>query len=712
MAKDARQLREDATEAAAAGKHKRALECYLELERLEPSDAQWPKRVAETYRRLGKMRDAVSAFERAADRYAQNGFLVQAIAVCKLILQIDPSHVDTQQRLAAINAAQGAGPTRVSVLSDNHPSLHENPAVALLRARGAEEQAGRGRPPSAPPTISFNDGRNPGGSGNLPASSSGSFPSSGAGASGSFPSSGASGSFPSSGTGSSGAYPSQPQHPQAHQLPYQHAPHAPHAPHSGPPSGQTDSRYSSYPSSAPDDASFPPPAPPRGYPPPQQGSGYAPPGYLPSPSSFSGHSGHEGQGGGYGYGQQGGYGYGPGYSGSVTAPQSGQQSRSQPIHIERGAALESVPLGSVVAGSHQQRDDGSQPGIVIIPIDRDDSNTIDVIIDDESSRAAAPRGTAPPYSHGGYSHGGSPSGRSGRPSFSGRSGSDPAIELDISELEPDDSDDIPLAAPRLVGAAARQALAATPLFAGLSEPQLEALISRIDLMTLAPGQVLFREGEHGDSLYVISDGEVVVEAAGPPRVEPAMLGAGAFFGEVTLITDHPRMATVTAQTMVEALRIDRDALAFVVARHPEVVTALLRFVRDRLVERWMRTSPLCRPFTDRQRREFASRFRFLEIEQGSVVMAPGDPADGLYIVLAGQFAARRDGVDAAYLGPGELIGETVLMTGEPLHSTLVATTKCLALWLPVEHFREVIMIHPHVLEYVAASTERRRLQIL
>ena len=303
-------------------------------------------------------------------------------------------------------------------------------------------------------------------------------------------------------------------------------------------------------------------------------------------------------------------------------------------------------------------------------------------------------------------------GAAAAPGFSGRTGSDPSIELDLSELEPDDSDDIPLGAPRLVGAAARQALAATPLFSGLSEPQLEALISRIDLMTLAPGQVLFREGEYGDALYVISDGEVVVEAAGPPRVEPAMLGPGAFFGEVTLITDHPRMATVTAQTMVEALRIDRDALAFVVARHPEVVTALLRFVRDRLVERWMRTSPLCRPFSDRERREFASRFRFLEIELGSVVMAPGDPADGLYIVLAGQFAARRDGVDAAYLGPGELIGETVLMTGEPLHSTLIAATKCLALWLPIEHFREVIMIHPHVLEYVAASTERRRLQIL
>jgi cAMP-dependent protein kinase regulator len=676
LARDPRQLREDATEAAAAGKHKRALECYLELERLEPSDAQWPKRVAETYRRLGKMRDAVSAFERAADRYAQNGFLVQAIAVCKLILQIDPSHVDTQQRLAAINAAQGAGPTRVGVLSDNHPSLHENPAVALLRGRAAEEAA-RGRPPSAPPTISFTDGhRSSGSSGSSgnPASASGSFP-----AAGSAGSASASGSFPAAAAAAAATPP-----PHQHVHPSGYSPGMPSEPSPAP-----DSRYSSYPTAS---------ASPAG------GQGAAP-GYLPSPSSYA----HEGQGSGYSHG---GYGHGgqASYGGGVVAAHGSPQSRSQPIHIERGAALDTVPLGAVVAGSHQQRDDGSQPGIVIIPIDGEDSNTIDVILDEESSRAQAPRGTAPPYApHGGFGHG---AGRSGRPSWSGRVGSDPAIELDLAELEAEeDPDDIPLASPRLVGAAARLALAATPLFAGLSEPQLEALISRIDLMTLAPGQVLFREGEHGDSLYVISDGEVAVEALGPPRVEPVILAAGAFFGEVTLITDHPRMATVTARTMVEALRIDRDALAFVVARHPEVVTALLRFVRDRLVERWMRTSPLCRPFAERERREFASRFRFLEIEPGSVVMAPGDQADGLYIVLAGQFVVRRDGQDAAYLGPGELIGETVLMTGAPLHSTVMAATKCLALWLPVEHFREVIMIHPHVLEYVGASAERRRLQI-
>src|SRR6185503_8198675 len=101
MAKDVRALREEAAEASASGKYKRALAAYLELERLEPRDAQWSKRAAETYRRLGKDKDAVEAYGRSADRYAQGGFLVQAIAVCKLILQIDPRNDDALKRLAS-----------------------------------------------------------------------------------------------------------------------------------------------------------------------------------------------------------------------------------------------------------------------------------------------------------------------------------------------------------------------------------------------------------------------------------------------------------------------------------------------------------------------------------------------------------------------------------------------------------------------------------
>src|SRR5687768_15706928 len=142
MAKDGRALREEAAAATADGKYKRALAAYLELERIEPRDAQWPKRAAETYRRLGNNRDAITAYERSADRYAQNGFLVQAIAVCKLILQIDPRNDDALGRLASMNEQVGQGPTRTMAMVDANPTLAENEKVQALRAgRGSGQYA-------------------------------------------------------------------------------------------------------------------------------------------------------------------------------------------------------------------------------------------------------------------------------------------------------------------------------------------------------------------------------------------------------------------------------------------------------------------------------------------------------------------------------------------------------------------------------------------
>src|SRR5262252_5204283 len=143
MAKDGRALREEAATAVAAGKHKRALAAYLELERLEPGDAQWAKRAGETYRRLGNNANAIAAFERSAERYAQNGFLVQAIAVCKVILQIDPNHADTLRRLAEMNEQIGAGQTRAATMAENNPALHENPSVAAIRGRTTTDAAAR-----------------------------------------------------------------------------------------------------------------------------------------------------------------------------------------------------------------------------------------------------------------------------------------------------------------------------------------------------------------------------------------------------------------------------------------------------------------------------------------------------------------------------------------------------------------------------------------
>jgi len=534
MAKDASALREEAAAAVAAGKHKRALAAYLELERLEPRDAQWAKRAGETYRRLGNNKNAIEAFERSVDRYSQNGFLVQAIAVCKIILQIDPNHAETLFRLARMNEQIGAGQTRVATLAENNPALHADENVNAIRR--------------------------------------------------------ASSSMP----------------------PYQ-----------------------------PDDGFSRPREDRRNKP-------------------------------------------------STPPVVQVARTKSQPIKLPLGAALDSIELKHEVPDSHLK--DSSSTGIHVIPIDED----VDIEVSTgEFAGLANDRGSAPMIEV---------------------QAPDAVIEPELSEateLELADIEEIPLAQPRAIGAAAKRALAETPLFAGMPSEALQNLVAHLALVPLHPGDVLFREGDAGDALYVVVEGELTVHSEGPPRVEMSRLGPGSFIGEVALMTDQPRPATVTCTQNAELLRIDRNTLSRVLANHGDVLRAVLRFVRDRLVDRWMRTSPLFRPFNDAQRIELAAKFKFLEIDSNTVLLAAGHRPDGLYIVLAGQFAVHRNGSAVARLGPGDLIGETALLSGGAFRSDVVARGKALALLLPGAVFREVIMTHPHVLEYIGQQAEHsRRLQIL
>ncbi len=547
MAKDVRALREEASQAAAAGKHKRALAAYLELERLEPGDAGWAKRAGETYKKLGNNHHAIQAFYRSVDRYAQNGFLVQAIAVCKMILQIDPNDADTIHRLAEMNRQVSTAPTRSAVMAENNPALHENPNVEAIRraSTGTQQVLRREELDRA------------------------------------------------QGTGSTQAI-KKPTDPP-------------------PVISRTKSKIKS-------DQMVP---------------------IL-------------------------------------------SRTKSKPITLAPGSPLADVAFSKEIPESQR-----STPGIHIIPLD--DGFEDEISIEYAEDRPSAPIVIAVESAGDSY---------------------DAEVE-ELSVLEMEDIEEIPLPMPKVIGDAARRALAATPLFAGLEPETLQALVENLALITLERGEHLFREGDPGDALYVIVEGEVSVQAEGPPRVEMTRLGPGAFIGEVALMTDQPHAATVTAIVTAELLRIDRVTLSRVLADHGDVLRPILRFVRDRLVDRWTRTSPLFRPFNDPQRAELAAKFNFLEIDSGTKLLTSGVRPDGLYIVLAGQFMVQRAGVTIATLGAGDLIGETALLSGGAFKSDVIAKGKGLALCLPAKDFREVIMYYPHVLEYIGEQAEHsRRLQIL
>ena len=114
-------------------------------------------------------------------------------------------------------------------------------------------------------------------------------------------------------------------------------------------------------------------------------------------------------------------------------------------------------------------------------------------------------------------------------------------------------------------------LTSVPIFAPLPGASLEHLAGRLVPMRLEAGTMIVREGDAGDRFYIVVEGTVEVSEGGRPL--PA-LEAGGYFGEIALLRDLPRTATVTAKTPVVLYALDReDFLAAVTSHAPSAAAA-------------------------------------------------------------------------------------------------------------------------------------------
>jgi CRP-like cAMP-binding protein len=446
-------LRDAAVAATAKGKHKKALGLYQELEAFEPKDGGWSRKVAEMHRQLGKNDLAIEALGRATERYMEMGFLVKAVAMCKMILRIDASHEATQAVLVGLNSERGF----------------------TVKPKGTPSKA-------KPPT---------------------------------------------------------------------------------------------------------PPEPALG-------------------------------------------------------------------HIDVDSAINEISLHMTVPGANHREIAGQPSGVIEIPLDVT------------------------------------------------------AIADAIEEAQPEEA---------MEDTAPRAALEQTPLFSALSPESLMRLIQQVELVELASGEQLFKQGDLGRTLYVVAEGRINVVTETPERKILGELKDGDFFGEFSMVTEEPRIASIEGLVDSELLAIDRKVMHNLIREEPVVLTVLLSFLRERLIANLVQSSPLFAPFGGAERDGLIERFQFLEVAANTDLITENEVAEALFVVMSGQFSVHRvaseeNGIPAgeiATLGPGGLFGEMSLLAHTGAVATVTSKTKCLVLELPASTFREVIMTHPQVLAFVGdLATERER----
>ena len=124
-----------------------------------------------------------------------------------------------------------------------------------------------------------------------------------------------------------------------------------------------------------------------------------------------------------------------------------------------------------------------------------------------------------------------------------------------------------------------QALSRAPLFEGLSRGELEELAKVTEDLDDEAGKVLCREGETAREFFVIIEGEVGVAKAGE---EIRTLGNGDFFGEIGLLEDVPRTATVTAKSPIRYFVLTRQSFRSLLDRQTEIERKVMRAFADRV----------------------------------------------------------------------------------------------------------------------------------
>ncbi len=292
------------------------------------------------------------------------------------------------------------------------------------------------------------------------------------------------------------------------------------------------------------------------------------------------------------------------------------------------------------------------------------------------------------------------------------------LDLKLEAVDLDEAmDPESLPAPHATPDETQSQLMKGALLRALGAAGARQLFDHSEVVDLPPGARVFRQGELADRLFVILDGAVVPVAEGevPGTGRSLRLGvleSGDFFGEIGILANQPRNATVSTLVETRLLAIERRVVWRLVREHPEALALLLRTLRVRLVDRLVRTNPLFAVFGRAKRSAFARQFRMLEVTDGATVIRQGLTDQGLYVILAGRFDVIEELDDGsekhhASLGHGEVFGEFSSLCAQPASATVVARGKGWLFALSQQRLEQIARENPRLHELLRELAQQR-----
>ena len=255
-----------------------------------------------------------------------------------------------------------------------------------------------------------------------------------------------------------------------------------------------------------------------------------------------------------------------------------------------------------------------------------------------------------------------------------------------------------MSAPEIVDA--RELIRGLPAFAILPEEVRTLVAESFEPVSFEFGTVIVREGDEADAFYVLAAGSarVVKQGEHGEEVPLNVLRRGDSFGEMALLADTVRVATVRASGPVQALRLGKSVFTALTRSHPQVREAFQALANARALWNFFRVHSSFSQLSNEALALLVSELERLDVHAGAIVVREGDPPGPMYVIEQGRVRVYKsdDGTEShlEFLRTGDFFGERSLFRNEPRAASAQAVSDCTLLRFRPELFRRLLDEHP------------------
>lgn len=264
-------------------------------------------------------------------------------------------------------------------------------------------------------------------------------------------------------------------------------------------------------------------------------------------------------------------------------------------------------------------------------------------------------------------------------------------------------------------------LQSTELFRTASPEAIEVLSAGVRVIELRDGQLLVSKDQQDSNLYILISGLLRVTGRNH-RNEPRLLlevTPGETAAEMSFLADEPAPAGIHSAGNSRVLVLPRPAFETFASTHPQAALTVMQVLSSRL-QRFrlaiaLHLSDLFDRFGSDALKDLESELELFTLNGGEVLFHEGNEGDALYLMLQGRLAvsvrsANLDEALVATLGPGEIVGEMAMVTGEPRAATVTAIRDTQLARLTKSGFEQFQRKHPIVASQIINNTLAERLR--